>query len=87
MFARPELARRLSHRRFGVGCDQVLLLYPSTVADFRDQLLSDRDGDGSVRTTQSTSPDTVLELVRDNVLWIILAGASVIVGFLATVLK
>ncbi|MBI5445170.1 MAG: diaminopimelate epimerase [Deltaproteobacteria bacterium] len=31
----PELSRRLADRRFGVGCDQVLLLYPSAVADFR----------------------------------------------------
>jgi diaminopimelate epimerase len=31
----PELSRRLAHRRFGVGCDQVLLIYPSKVADFR----------------------------------------------------
>ena len=31
----PELSRRLAHRRLGVGCDQVILLYPSTEADFR----------------------------------------------------
>jgi diaminopimelate epimerase len=30
-----QLSRRLAHRRLGVGCDQVLLLYPSEVADFR----------------------------------------------------
>lgn len=30
-----ELSRRLADRRFGVGCDQVLLLYPSAIADYR----------------------------------------------------
>lgn len=30
-----ELSRRLADRRRGVGCDQVLLLYPSAQADFR----------------------------------------------------
>jgi diaminopimelate epimerase len=30
----PGLARRLCHRRFGVGADQVLLLYNSEKADF-----------------------------------------------------
>jgi diaminopimelate epimerase len=29
-----ELARRLCHRRFGIGADQLLLLYPSEIADF-----------------------------------------------------
>lgn len=30
-----DLSQRLADRRFGVGCDQVLLVYPSEVADFR----------------------------------------------------
>ncbi len=30
----PQLAERLCHRRFGIGADQLLLLYPSGVADF-----------------------------------------------------
>jgi len=30
-----ELSKRLCHRRFGIGADQVLLLYPSAIADFR----------------------------------------------------
>lgn len=30
-----ELSKKLCHRRFGIGADQVLLLYPSTVADFK----------------------------------------------------
>ncbi len=31
----PELAKRLCHRRFGIGADQLLLIRPSQVADFR----------------------------------------------------
>ncbi|HXX53134.1 MAG TPA: diaminopimelate epimerase [Thermodesulfovibrionales bacterium] len=31
----PALARRLCHRRLGIGADQLLLLYPSHVAEFR----------------------------------------------------
>lgn len=31
----PTVARRLCHRRFGIGADQLLLLSPSGVADFR----------------------------------------------------
>jgi len=30
-----DLSKRLCHRRFGVGADQVLLLYPSNIADFK----------------------------------------------------
>ena len=30
-----DISKRLCHRRFGVGADQVLLLYPSNVADFK----------------------------------------------------
>ncbi|MFZ2197848.1 MAG: diaminopimelate epimerase [Thermodesulfovibrionales bacterium] len=30
-----DVSKRLCHRRFGVGADQVLLLYPSNVADFK----------------------------------------------------
>ncbi len=41
----PELARRLGHRRFGVGCDQVLLLRDSERADFHMEILN---ADGSV---------------------------------------
>lgn len=39
-----ELSRRLADRRRGVGCDQVLLLYPSTAADFRMEIYN---ADGS----------------------------------------
>lgn len=31
----PELARRLCHRRFGIGADQLLLVHLSQVADFK----------------------------------------------------
>jgi len=30
-----DVSKRLCHRRFGVGADQVLLLYPSNIADFK----------------------------------------------------
>ncbi len=34
------LSERLCHRRFGIGADQVLLLYPSSIADFRMRILN-----------------------------------------------
>lgn len=40
----PRLAERICHRRFGIGADQLLLLYPSKVADFRMRIFN---GDGS----------------------------------------
>jgi diaminopimelate epimerase len=40
----PRLAEKLCHRRFGIGADQLLLLYPSKVADFRMRIFN---GDGS----------------------------------------
>ncbi len=39
-----ELSRRLCDRRFGIGADQLLLLYPSKVADFRMEIFN---ADGS----------------------------------------
>lgn len=39
-----ELSRRLCHRRLGIGADQMILLYDSTVADFRMRILN---ADGS----------------------------------------
>lgn len=30
-----DFSKRLCHRRFGIGADQVLLLYPSAIADFK----------------------------------------------------
>jgi diaminopimelate epimerase len=38
-----ELSRRLCHRHFGIGADQVLLLYPSEIADFR-MMIFNSDG-------------------------------------------
>ena len=40
----PALAQKLCHRRFGIGADQLLLLYPSRIADFRMGILN---ADGS----------------------------------------
>lgn len=34
------LAQRLCHRRFGIGADQVLLLYPSSIADFKMRIFN-----------------------------------------------
>jgi diaminopimelate epimerase len=42
--AMGDLSRRLCHRRFGVGADQVLLLYSSETADFRMKIFN---ADGS----------------------------------------
>ena len=42
--AMGDLSRRLCHRRFGVGADQVLLLYPSEIADFKMKIFN---ADGS----------------------------------------
>lgn len=60
---------------------------PVNVAEFRDQLLSGRDSDGTVRAPAVREPENIWELVRGNVLWIILAGASMLVGLLATLMK
>lgn len=60
---------------------------PRTVAEFRDQLLSDRETDGTLHAPDAHNSETFSQLVRDNVLWIILAGASMLVGLLATLLK
>ncbi len=40
----PELARRVSHRHFGVGGDGLILIRPSNIADARMQMLN---ADGS----------------------------------------
>jgi diaminopimelate epimerase len=39
-----ELSKRLCHRRFGIGADQMLLLYPSKTADFMMRIFN---ADGS----------------------------------------
>jgi diaminopimelate epimerase len=38
-----DLSKRLCHRHFGIGADQVLLLYPSDIADFR-MMIFNSDG-------------------------------------------
>ncbi len=38
------LSRKLCHRRFGIGADQILLLYPSRTADFKMRIFN---ADGS----------------------------------------
>ncbi len=38
-----DVSKRLCHRRFGVGADQMLLLYPSNIADFK-MLIFNADG-------------------------------------------
>ena len=60
---------------------------PRSVAEFDELLLNNHNQDGSPRASQSFQRESVLDLVRDNVLWIILAGATAVVGFLATVLR
>src|SRR4030042_3516702 len=39
-----ELSKRLCHRRFGIGADQILLLYDSNNADFKMRIFN---ADGS----------------------------------------
>lgn len=39
-----DISRRLCHRRFGIGADQLLLLYSSDIADFRMRIFN---ADGS----------------------------------------
>ncbi len=39
-----ELSKRICNRRFGIGADQILLLYPSKIADFKMKILN---ADGS----------------------------------------
>jgi eukaryotic-like serine/threonine-protein kinase len=60
---------------------------PVNVAEFRDQLLNGRDSDGTVRAPAASKPEDLWDLVRGNALWIILAGASMLVGLLATLMK
>jgi len=36
----PGLSKKLCHRRFGVGADQVLLLYNSNIADFKMRIFN-----------------------------------------------
>jgi diaminopimelate epimerase len=40
-----EFAKRLCSRRFGIGADQLLLLYPSNIADFRMRIFNADGGE------------------------------------------
>jgi diaminopimelate epimerase len=40
-----EFAKRLCNRRFGIGADQLLLLYPSNIADFRMRIFNADGGE------------------------------------------
>jgi diaminopimelate epimerase len=40
-----ELSKRLCNRRFGIGADQILLLYPSSIADFRMKIFNADGGE------------------------------------------
>ena len=59
---------------------------PHNVAELSALLFnhSDESGAGS---TRGYARESVSNLVRDNVVWILLAGVTIIVGFLATVLS
>ena len=39
------LSAKLCHRRFGIGADQILLLYPSSIADFRMRIFNADGGE------------------------------------------
>jgi serine/threonine-protein kinase len=60
---------------------------PSTIGEFRDQLFSERSSDGAAPLTSLNGPEGMLDMLRENALWIILAGATMAVGLLATILK
>ncbi len=60
---------------------------PRSVAEFRDQLFMEQTADGSTRTATEAGMETLGQLLRDNMLWIILAGATMLVGLLATLMK
>ena len=44
----PELARRISHRRFGVGADGLILIRPTDVADARMQMFNADGSEGEM---------------------------------------
>lgn len=47
LFMTPELARRLAHRHFGIGCDQLLVVEPATLpdTDFRYRIFNNDGGE------------------------------------------
>ena len=41
----PLVSKNLCHRRFGIGADQILLLYPSDIADFKMRIFNADGGE------------------------------------------
>ena len=44
----PELARQMSHRRFGVGGDGLIIIHPSEIADARMQMFNADGSEGEM---------------------------------------
>lgn len=55
-----EQAARLSHRHFGIGCDQLIVLHPSSTADVRMQIFN---ADGSEISTCGNATRCVADLL------------------------
>ena len=60
---------------------------PANVAEFGQLLFSNRDSNGVLRVPSDGTPESIGTLLRDNAFWILLAGASMLIGLLATVMK
>lgn len=59
----PELARKISHRHFGVGADGLILIRPSEVADARMQMFN---ADGSESEMCGNGIRCVAKYVHDR---------------------
>ncbi|MFV1964276.1 MAG: diaminopimelate epimerase [Pirellulaceae bacterium] len=59
----PDLARRMSHRRFGVGGDGLILIHPSEIADARMQMFN---ADGSLAEMCGNGIRCVAKYVYDH---------------------
>ena len=59
----PELARQISHRRFGVGGDGLIVIHPSDVADARMQMFN---ADGSESEMCGNGIRCVAKYVHDR---------------------
>ncbi len=59
----PELARQISHRRFGVGGDGLIVIHPSDVADARMQMFN---ADGSESEMCGNGIRCVAKFVYDH---------------------
>ena len=58
-----ELAIRLSHRHFGIGCDQLVVLHPSKTADVMMQIFN---ADGSEISTCGNATRCVAEMMMQE---------------------